>query len=95
MKVLNQQGPDTREVLICACGHLDHQVVLEYWDWEDDFTEVTLSINLNPYLKWYWRLYLGLRYIFGMPFKRDMWDVVILTEQDLKKMKSFVEKTLK
>lgn len=52
------------KILICDCSSAEHQMVLRYDDDEKLGRMVYVEIHLVP-LRWYKRLWIGLKYIFG------------------------------
>lgn len=81
-----------REVFICKCNSPEHQALFWY-DTEDDelFLEPHLSTNKN----FVQRLWHGLKYAFGCKSKYGAWDSMIFKEEDLKKLKTHLNKHAK
>ena len=52
------------KIIICECSSAEHQMVLRFEDDEDLGRMVYVEIHLMP-LRWYERLWQGLKYIFG------------------------------
>lgn len=52
------------EIIICDCGSAEHQMVLRFDDDKDLGRMVYVEIHLVN-KRWYERLWIGLKYIFG------------------------------
>lgn len=52
------------ELIICECGSAEHQMVLRYDDDKELGRQVFVEIHLVN-KRWYERLWMGIKYIFG------------------------------
>jgi hypothetical protein len=75
------------EIIICACGLPEHQIIFRTIDTDDD---VYMSIYLCK-LHWYKRLWSGLKYILGYTSKYGDFDEIVLTKEHLPKLKKVVK----
>ena len=74
--------------LICKCMSSEHQV--SFWhDEEDDelYCEPHL-VNHNSFIR---RIVVAIKYIFGYTSKYGQWDCTIFKDEDLKKLKEYLE----
>ena len=81
---------DSKEFIVrCSCGdnteHCDHisQFDLTQEHGDDKLGQCLVSMRLNPFLKWYKRVWVALKYIFSVndfQYKEAMIDVDILKE---------------
>jgi hypothetical protein len=77
-------------ILRCECKSPDHLVSFEKPKDEDDL--LVISVNLNQYNKFWRRLILGIRYIFGFDSENSHWDVVLLDKQEQNRIINFLTK---
>lgn len=62
----------------CACGHTDHVIRFGYFP-DDDLEYMRLYVHTQlPRERWYKRLWLGIRYIFGYQCKYGHWGETVL-----------------
>lgn len=78
-----------REVMICACHSLEHQVVFWY-DEEDD--ELHCEPHLSTNRGFFKRLWYGLKYAFGYKSRFGAWDSILFKEEDLTKLRTHLNK---
>lgn len=81
---------DSKEFIVrCSCGdNTEHCVHISQFDLtqehgDDKLGQCLVSMRLNPFLKWYKRVWVALKYIFGVndfQYKEAMIDVDILKE---------------
>ena len=83
------------ECLACVCTSPAHIVTVELdmsgrEDHEDP--EISLAIQLSPYLPWYKRVYQAVRYVFGVKdaMWSGHWDVCILDKRSVEKLTSML-----
>ena len=55
-------------------------------------TKYTHLFFLNDWLPWYKRLYRAVKYIFGYKCKYGHWDVWIMDEKDIGRLREMVER---
>jgi hypothetical protein len=74
---MSSKSKELEEIIICACGDPEHQMIFRTIDGDDD---VYVSIHLVklPFLK---RLWYGIKYIFGYQSKYGAFDEIIITKK--------------
>jgi len=77
-----------RQILICKCHSLEHQIIFWY-DEEDD--ELFCEPHLITHKSFFKRLWCGLKYAFGYKSKYGHWDSTIFKEEDLSKLRSYLD----
>lgn len=85
-KIYYKENEPNKELLVCECGHLEHQLVFSL---EQDGT-VNSMIHLTR-LSFWKRLKYGLRYIFGKQSGYGAFEEVIFTRDHLPKLKLIVK----
>lgn len=78
-----------REVLICQCHNLEHQVTFS-WLGNNEDGDVYMEVHLKPFGLWQ-RIKNGIRYIFGHRSKYGDFDDMILKKEDAWKLEKIVE----
>ena len=78
-----------REVLICQCNSLEHQVTFS-WLGNNEDGDVYMEVHLKPFGLWQ-RIKNGIRYIFGHRSKYGDFDDMILKKEDAWKLEKIVE----
>ena len=78
-----------REVLICQCESLEHQVTFSYLEGVKD-GDVYMEVHLTP-LGFWQRVVNGIKYIFGHSSKYGDFDDMILKKEDVWKLEKIVE----
>lgn len=82
------------EIFVCDCQNLSHQLIISY-DYdnlvnsnENTFYPLQLdfSIRLNSFLSFYKRLWTGIKYIFQFGEEKYDYDVVILPDDEVKRL---------
>lgn len=68
-----------RDLLICKCENLEHQLIFTYID--DSEKLITVSVLLNNY-SFFKRLIFGIKYIFGYRSKFGLYDEFIINPED-------------
>jgi hypothetical protein len=54
--------------LDCECHSPDHIVRYSFWDWgPDEMPDLFVEVQAGHYLPWYKRIWLGIKYMFGVP----------------------------
>lgn len=77
-----------RELLVCGCGNLEHQLVFTYFD---DEPEVYVEMHLKP-LPFWERLRLGIKYIFGYQSRYGSFDEIILNKSHISTLNKVIDK---
>ncbi len=62
----------------CSCGAMHHIMRVSTAMDDDGWTFCAFEFRLNPYLPWYRRLWVALRYVFGRPGPKCEYDAFIL-----------------
>lgn len=78
---------DKEILLICECNHSEHQMIFKTLgsDKDEGLDEVYISIHLSK-KKFFKRLWIGIRYIFGYQSRYGMFDEIITTKEKLKQI---------
>jgi len=72
-----------REIIICECHSMEHQIVVTY---ENDNNDPTVYLNIHLTKRPFWkRLIYGLEYILGRQCGYGAFDEIILNPKDAKK----------
>ena len=80
---------DKKDILICECGSLEHQIVIaEYPEYE----EVYVEVHLSNYMNFWQRLVAGVKYIFGHRSKFGEFDSIIIRREDHQLLIDLLEK---
>lgn len=91
--MINNDNDDllNREIFICKCHSLEHQVSFWY-DEEDNFLycEPHLTTNRN----FFQRLFYGLKYAFGFKSRYGAWDEFLFKNKDLLTLKEYIDKII-
>lgn len=69
------------QILICSCHSTEHQLIFQ----KDDIDEVYISVHLHKYRFWK-RLWIGIRYIFGYSCRYGNFDEIITTKKELQEI---------
>ena len=67
-----------RDVLICECHSLEHQMVFHY---EREWDEVSVSIHLNSPSFWG-----RLKYLFGYKSRFGAWDEILIRREKIQEV---------
>ena len=84
-------NPDhQRIILICDCGTLEHQVIMEYWDDEPFAVDISVSMIDN---KSFWRrFWTGIKYILGYRGKNDWYySSTVAGPTDVQRIQDFLK----
>ena len=79
------------DIFICDCEDIEHQLVVSR---DVDEKELTLSIHLSQYQNFFQRIWVAIKYVFGKKSVYGAWDVIILNEKKMIKLKNLIEKEL-
>jgi hypothetical protein len=80
-----------RQFFVCDCGDPTHQFITTYYPNDEDFQFLAVEILLNNSVKFWKRLWHGLRYAFGYKSRYGAFDEVLLNKDDAQKLKKFLE----
>lgn len=81
-----------RIIMICECSSLEHQVI--FWYDEED-NELHCEPHLATGRNFFKRLWFGLKYTFGYKSRLGAWDETMFKDEDLKKLKVFLDEKMK
>tara|TARA_Y100000310_G_C20367214_1_gene661783 strand:+ start:376 stop:708 length:333 start_codon:yes stop_codon:yes gene_type:complete len=85
------------EYIDCLCGQSSHAIrfTLESFDDEDDDLSFILHMQVNDYLPFFRRFWIGFKYIFKIRTEsNDYWDTTLLGKEAAEKIKKMCEKYL-
>jgi hypothetical protein len=83
------------EICRCACGTLDHQVVVSLYADGECPPDLYLGIHLDNCGGRFWRrLWYALRYIFGYKSRYGAWDELIFTPEGALKLRDVIDRYL-
>jgi len=68
----------------CKCDSIEHTMRFVI-DKEDK--EMYIDVHLNQYRRWYETLWVGIKYIFGYKCKYGHWDVTMLKDEDILRLR--------
>ena len=74
---MSKKRKELEELIICACGDPEHQMIFRTIDGDDD---VYVGIYLVKF-SFFKRLWYGIKYIFGYQSKYGAFDEIILTKK--------------
>lgn len=81
--------PDVQELLTCKCGDPSHQMVIGYN--LDEFNEVYLSVHLAREYNILKRIWIAMKYVFGMRSIYGDFDEIVLSPLDAPKLQKVVD----
>jgi hypothetical protein len=79
------------DIFICDCEDIEHQLVVSR---DVDEKELILSIHLSQYQNFFQRILVAIKYVFGKKSIYGAWDIIILNEKNMIKLKNLIEKEL-
>lgn len=79
---------ELNELIICACNSPEHQLIFRTVEGDED-VEVFVTVHLCK-LRWYRRIWEGLKYIFGHTSIFGHFDEMILYPEHAKQLKKVV-----
>lgn len=78
----------------CDCHSPDHMLVFDMWHW-DTFkpahSELNVSYRLDPYLPWWRRCWLALRYAATGKSQRHWWSETVITDTDARRLRDYLD----
>jgi hypothetical protein len=77
-----------REIIICDCNSLDHQIVI-WWDEEDKL--IYAYIHLVSRKNFFQRLGHAIKYVFGYKSRFGAWDEFIFSEEAEESLQKYLE----
>ncbi len=79
-----------REVFVCECNDISHNIVLELFDWGDgvDFYINVYVLQYNGFFK---RIWIGIKYIFGMKYLYGHYDTIMIKYEDVPRLRSLLD----
>jgi hypothetical protein len=77
-----------RQIMICECNSLEHQVTFWYEE-EDDI--LYNEIHLTTHRNFFKRLWYGLKYAFGYRSRYGAWDEMMFKPEDLLKLREHLD----
>lgn len=80
-------------LFICDCSDIEHQMIVSS-DPEETEKEIYIAIHLSDYINIFQRLWIGVKYIFGKKSKYGNWDVLILNQKEIIRLKEILERKL-
>lgn len=81
-----------RHIFICECESLEHQLAIWY-NKEDN--EIVAEVHLTTNRNFFQRLLNGIKYAFGHRSNFGDWDEFLFKNDDLSKLKEFIDKVQK
>lgn len=88
-----EENKEKQELFICACHKVEHQMIMRWWEDDDNEKLVCCEIHLNK-LPFFERLIHGIKYIFGYTSAVGDFEEFIFKEEDayrLQKMVTFLK----
>lgn len=76
-----------REIFICDCHNLEHQVAFWY---DEEEKLLYIEPHLATHRNFFKRLWVGLKYAFGYKSRFGDWDELILNIENQIKLRSFL-----
>ena len=81
--------PDVQELMTCKCGDISHQMVIGYN--LDEFEDVYLGVHLVRERNILKRMWIALKYVFGMRSIYGDFDEIVLSPLDAPKLQRVVD----
>ena len=79
---------DGQELLVCDCGDVNHQIVIEWFEEDGEF-EIYAEVLLKP--RGFWkRLWTGIRYIFGHRSQFGDFDEFIFSKNHIPALETII-----
>jgi hypothetical protein len=76
----------------CSCHSPEHLVKFSFYNEETDEGDLYLSTFLNPEYRWYKRVWVAIKYIFGYKCKYGHFDETIIDPKDRDKFYNLAKK---
>ena len=78
------------EIFVCECGSLSH--VYQLW-YDEEFGDLHWYITVPQYRNFFQRIWRALGYIFGKKPRYGDYDGIIISPDDIKKIRPFLDKS--
>lgn len=79
-----------RELFVCKCGNIEHQLILQWddeWAVEDEkFKEVWVEVHLCNHRQWWKRVVPAIRHVLGYKSRYGQYDSIGLDKDQLDHM---------
>lgn len=75
-----------RELIICKCENIEHQIVFSYFSDDDGAKEIYMTIHLSPEYNIFKRIWKAIKYIFGYRSMYGHFDEVVIDQKDSYKL---------
>lgn len=79
-----------QELFVCDCGDIAHQMVFTFDD-DPDWRGVYVEFHLNKGVRWWKRIWIAIKYIFGHQSRFGAFDEVILQKKDAERLQEVVD----
>ena len=79
------------EFFECECQSDEHVFKFSYDKEEGDFY---LAVYLNQYRRWYQRVWVAVKYVFGYKSKFGHFDTTLVNQEDTKRLRDLCDHTL-
>lgn len=76
-----------REIFVCSCGSLEHQV--SFW-WDEEAKTLYCEPHLVTHNSFFKRMWVAIKYVFGYTSRFGTWDSTIFEQDDLVKLNAFL-----
>lgn len=84
---------NTKEYIICSCGHIDHMFVLMKDKSDDNYVDLALTVHLCP-VPFFQRIKKAFSYIFGKRSRYGDFDEVIINRENALKIQDFLSQVI-
>ena len=79
-----------REIFVCSCHSLEHQ--MSFWYDEDEkYDNLYTEVHLRTYHNFFRRLWYGLKYAFGYKCRFGAWDEFLFDKESEQKLYSYLK----
>lgn len=80
------------EYMSCECMSPEHTLRFTFiLDEDPRHSQVITEVYLNNYRRWYQRLWVAIKYVFGYQSKYGAWDNCIMKRPDVVKLRGLLE----
>lgn len=79
-----------KEHFSCRCEDNQHQFIVRKWYWDDGDPELSISIMMDHYLNFYQRIWVAIRYVFGVT-SQDHFSEILITKEDRARLIKILE----
>ena len=74
----------------CACTTFDHNIRLEV---DEEMGTISLSVPLNHWRKWYARIWIAVKFVFGITERYGHYDTEELNPDDYGRIRSLLDES--